>query len=277
MAWRTNKMALFTIRSQNPLYHIRDTTLGRSLFRVQKSPAFVGLSDNYATCVAPITVDSMRDGKHILLFGLPKTGNYWFNNLIVESLGLEFKTQVQFTHSKFRDKHRYNTNILRSACIIRDIRDMVVSLWHWLPKGPAAKDSRAPLLRTMEQFYFQWFLPIYSQHRRWGDWIEYPKTLVRTGIPIVRYEDLHDDTFGEITRVLKWWKIEYSEQAVQDAIEKNTLQNVKKNAGTVGTYPKGHVRKGGYGGYKEVLPQVILDDINIRFKAYIDDWGYAYY
>tara|TARA_B100000315_G_scaffold240525_1_gene260444 strand:- start:615 stop:848 length:234 start_codon:yes stop_codon:yes gene_type:complete len=72
------------------------------------------------------------------------------------------------------------------------------------------------------------------------------------------------------------WGIHVDEEKIQYSINKNIIDKLSKSGRkTWVQIPKTHFRKGGYGGYKDILPKKVLEDINHRFGDYLRRWDYC--
>ncbi|MFC1665991.1 hypothetical protein ACFL17_10295, partial [Pseudomonadota bacterium] len=156
-----------------------------------QSPAFSDYRGQIVRTLPPLSTSSFKHSDWVYVFALPKSGNAWLSKLIADAMGLSFPNQVTFTHHKFKEeKHLYNTHILRAVCLLRDIRDVFVSLWYFRAT-PGWRDNAA-IFDDIHSFYYEYFI---SYMNKWDPLEKYPEALVERGVPIIRYEKLWDNTY----------------------------------------------------------------------------------
>ncbi len=220
----------------------------------------------------------------IVIFGLPKSGNVWLLNLISDSLDIErvdfrkhkSKLGVSMIHDALNRRILYRKDIKRGVYLIRDIRDIVVSYYHYSKTEEYHQNFIDPFCHydDIERFYFEYFLNVIVPKY---DWIKHPETYIKAGLPIVRYEALWDEPQKEMNLLFQKLGIEINEDKIRSAIEKNDISVLSKQGKEINLgkqIPKSHFRKGGYGNYKNVLPPKVLNHINSYFKDYLLNWGY---
>jgi hypothetical protein len=216
----------------------------------------------------------------IVVFGLPKSGNVWLKSLLADYFrvpGINIFNQlnekgVGITHMPFSDGICARDDIIHGACIIRDIRDVISSYYHYSQTERFRSARRDFQYTDIYAFYYDWFLPIVvAQHRVHSFAAEYAEL----GVPVVRYERLYDDPMDELRKLVLRWGSHFDEAHAHQIVDANSLDNLKKSGKTLEIHvDKSHFRKGGYGDYKETLPQRIIQDIGDRFGALQKRWGY---
>jgi hypothetical protein len=103
---------------------------------------------------------------------------------------------------------------------------------------------------------------------------------VTAGWPVVKYEELWDQPERELERLLRVWQISVDPERINEAVRKNSLENLRKTYENIGiealdpTSRSDHFRTGGYGQYASELPDHIIEDIERRFGEYLTSWGY---
>lgn len=217
----------------------------------------------------------------IVVIGLPKSGNVWLQNLIAETLDLpkihvhnKSAKGVCMTHTPFNSSYLYRKDFARGVYLMRDIRDIIVSYYHYSKTEEYHRQYTDPFCHydNIEDFYFEYFCNVIVPKY---DWFNHPKTFVNRGLPLVKYEYLWDDAEGELSALFKKLGLEVDKEKVKQAIEANEIKKLAKTGKDTHSHiPKSHFRKGGYGNYKDVLSDKILKDVNVRFKEYLLSWGY---
>ena len=227
------------------------------------------------------------DNAKILIVGLPKTGTVWLHQLIADCLDLpilnpfEANRLADFhlpgvvkTHSMPDDAVAARPDLLHAVYIMRDIRDVVVSLYYYTKTDDYRRDTDASVaaFADIEPFYYEAFLSYYVPHHIW---LDHPERWVRAGLPLVWYERLWDDPCRELRRVLARWGLASRSGDLSAVVERNSIERMKRTKGlTSAGVSAAHYRKGGYGGFREELPGRVLRDMNDRFGSFLHRWGY---
>ncbi|MCB0402024.1 MAG: sulfotransferase domain-containing protein [Flavobacteriales bacterium] len=217
----------------------------------------------------------------IIVVGLPKSGNVWLQNLIAESLDMDKinikdkgKRGVAMTHTPFNRSYLYRKDFARGVYLMRDIRDMVVSYYHYSKTEEYHRPYTDPFCHYehIDDFYFEYFLNIIVPRY---DWFNHAQTFINKGLPVVKYERLWDDPEKELNLMFRKLGLSVDQEKIAAAIRENELKKLAKSGKEADvSIPKSHFRKGGYGNYKETLSEKVLADINIRFRDYILAFGY---
>ena len=221
----------------------------------------------------------VKNGKWLIV-GLPKSGNHWLLYLIADCLNLEIihltrdinKSGACMTHNYFSLSIVFRKDFIFACYIIRDIRDVIVSYYNYSQTEFYREMDPTCLFNDIQSFYYQYFLskivPKYN-------WTEHPDKYIEHGIPLIKYEDLWDNTKQEVNTLFSRWGINIDNNIIMKAINSNNFDKLSKAGRDFWEkIPTTHYRKGGYGGYKTDLPQKVLDDINYRFGNYLMRWGY---
>ncbi len=217
----------------------------------------------------------MKDGK-ILIYGLPRHGNHWVTNLVADALGVSFADKVTFTHNSLKAENIMDKSIKRALCLMRDIRDVIVSLYHFLPKEPSWQSSHLTQYDDIEQFYFDIFVNVYITLPHWKDWLTYCEDLANAGVPILHYERLFDNPTGELNRIFRSWKIDVLPDSIEESVKKNTISIYQRGQKeSLAGKALGHFSQGGgHGKFHQELPPIVLEDVNRRYGEYLRRWGY---
>ena len=216
----------------------------------------------------------------VVVFALPKSGNVWLMALLSDYFGVPSinifnepeKKGVGMTHFPFSDEIRSRDDIIHGVCLVRDIRDVISSFYHYSQTERFRSARRDFQYTDIHAFYYDWFLPIVvPQYRVHRNSAEYAQLCV----PVIRYERLYDDPVSELRKLILRWGLRFDELRAKEVISMNSIERLKENGKALDVYvDKSHFRKGGYGDYKQTLPQHIIDDISERFRELQRRWGY---
>ena len=242
-----------------------------------RSPAFLLSSDDVLNGYAPFDRTKFLSEGRIVIFGLPRSGNHWLTNLIADSLHLTFAENVTFTHMPLTTSQTEDKTLIRAVYLLRDIRDVIVSLYHFMHYPPVWQ--RAPLIHyyNIEQYYFDIFVRCYQYWPQFGEaWTQHILSASLGTMPVVHYERLWDDTERELKWLFDWWNIDVSEDNIKNSIETNTIETYRnKHKESLTDKVQEHFsRGGGYGKWKTELPEIVIKDIHRRFGDYLRDYGY---
>jgi len=215
----------------------------------------------------------------IFYVGFPKSGNVWLTSLIANVLELPVEkrnnfSRVYYVHKSLNKKFLHDPKLYRGVVLVRDLRDVIVSLYYWLKtEGYKNYYKHGPhqIFNDLETMYIEFFLRRFAQLPVETMIEDY----VRRGWPVVKYERLWDQTEVELQRLFEIWGIAVEAEKIKNAVESNRIEKLKKKGGVLESYiERDHFRKGGYGQYKtEILPH-ILKDIETRYGDYLRSWGY---
>ena len=240
------------------------------------SPSFLPSWQNQKFCELPKNFKSIDS--HILIAGFPKSGNVWLTSLVAGCLDLPVEKKdghcfVHYTHKALCDEWLYDRSLLRGVVIVRDLRDIIVSLFHWLKTDDYRnyhKHGPHQIFDDVETMYIEFFLRRFSKMPL----VELADSYVEKGWPVVKYERLFDNTVKELQRLFQVWGINVPIEKINLTVSMNTISNIKNN-GVIESYTQpDHFRKGGYGQYLREIPENILNDIELRFGDYLMSWGY---
>lgn len=215
-----------------------------------------------------------------LVAGFPKSGNVWLVSLLSSCLDLPVdagdRTYVYLTQKTCRPELMFERNLWRGVVVIRDPRDVLVSLFHYM-KGDHFVSTFGPHHKfdTIESMYTQYFRPYFTWSLGTG-FSGLPEGYIRWGWPVVRYEDLWEDPARELRRLFARWAIEVPEEKIQAAVEANSLDNMRAGKGNVRAEVQKahHFRRGGWGSFLDELPEAVLADFEQRYIDDLRNWGY---
>jgi hypothetical protein len=167
----------------------------------------------------------------------PRSGGTWFGQLLSESLGIPFPRQTapRYESCVMHGHYLYSQRFKNVTCIVRDGRDVMISLYYQLlfcndrndPRRVEALRRRLSYpdfedIRTNLPHFMAWLFDMdgrrYSPYRStWSRWVEdwYGHWQV-----LVRYEDLLGDTRTELARALDALGANVSQANVNRAVER---------------------------------------------------------
>jgi hypothetical protein len=216
----------------------------------------------------------------IVIFGLPKSGNNWLRALLTDYFevpGINIFNQrdargIGLTHVPISPQIEMRTDFIHGALIVRDLRDVVASYYHYTKTERYRSARREYQYEDAEAFYYDFFLSIAVPQFRVNTFAD---EYARLGVPVIRYERLWDHPVDEMRKLILRWGLPFDRDRMKIVIEKNSLENLKISGKTFEIHiDAAHFRKGGYGNYKEDLPARIVADITERFEVLQKRWGY---
>lgn len=226
-----------------------------------------------------VRLDSHPAGK-IVVFGIPKSGNIWLKSLLVGYFGLQpiepmyetDKAGVGITHLPFDERIGNRADFLHGVCIIRDLRDVIASYFHYSQTARFRNARPEFHYDDVESFYYDWFLSrVAPAHKL----MIHSEQYARLGVPILRYEKLRESPIRELDRLLLRWGFKPEQMRLEKAVTENDINKLRIDGKHLEKFiaPE-HFRRGGIGTYKEELPNSIINDIEIRFARVLRRWGY---
>lgn len=242
------------------------------------SPSFLRSWDNQH--YGPLPDDFRNRNSYFLVVGFPKSGNVWLTSLIAGCLDLPVeksppKSRVFYHHKALSDRFLFDQSLFRGVVLIRDLRDVIVSSFHWLRTDEYRnyhKHGPHQIFYDIESMYIEFFLRRFAQLPL----EELPEGYVRHGWPVIKYERLYDNTEKELVRLFQIWGIAIDKERIKQVVAANTIEALRKMGGALEKdIEKSHFRKGGYGNYEKEIPEYILKDIEYRFGDYLRSWGYV--
>lgn len=247
----------------------------RRLAQRAYGPSFFDPNQKYG----PLDPDFRNKRGRFLVSAYPKSGNVWVTSLVASCLDLEVDGDdrsciATYTHHALEDATMFDPDILRGVVVIRDLRDCIVSLYHFMRTNHfIGVHGPHHIFDDIEDMYFQYYL-VHFWNRICSP-AALPEGYLKLGWPMVRYEKLIDQPEKELRRLFDRWGVDVSDEKIADGVQKNTLDSLRKGKGkTQDNIEVSHFRKGGYGNYKDELPGKVLSDIETRFGDYLRRWGY---
>lgn len=209
----------------------------------------------------------------------PKSGNVWIASLLASYFGLgvtpvKGQARVTHVHTPLQSADLFNLKIMRGVVLMRDLRDIIVSLYHFTKTNHFIR-FHGPhfVFDRIEDMYTQYFLPYFVNRVQMLESL--PDAYVKYGWPVVKYENFYDHPEEELFRLLTVWGCEIDVERIRFAISQNSLEALRQGKGNVTSdVTSAHFRKGGYGNYREEMPAWMITDIEQRFGDYLQRWGY---
>jgi hypothetical protein len=217
----------------------------------------------------------------IIIFGLPKSGNNWLKAILtdyfkmpgINAFNQTEKRGVAITHLPLSEQILMRTDFIHGAIIIRDMRDLICSFWHYSQTEQFQERQKVFQYDDVESFYYDWFLSLTVPQFRVTTFTQEYAALA---VPVIRYEKLWDNTLAEMRKLILRWGLEFDEDRMTAAIKANAIDVLKTTGKQHEIFvAPSHFRKGGYGDYKNALPAKIIADIEARFAEYQRRWGYV--
>tara|TARA_Y100001970_G_scaffold293548_1_gene441133 strand:- start:4961 stop:5800 length:840 start_codon:yes stop_codon:yes gene_type:complete len=261
---------------------------------------------NYLSSLRYKSIKAKKDyisSRNIYVVGYPISGNSWIAYLITYIMNckyfdidaLEWSDQrvglkkylngsnkhngsnifdnVYKTHSKISMLPNKNNDVI--IYIVRDIRDVCNSYFHRFEKVYTISNSQASYIRRFIYFVYKRIIPYKFRYNFLikffaHEWLIHKKELYENEKAIlVLYEDMIDNPLDTLERIIN--QIDpsaWNESIAVDAIEKFSLNNMKKVATKSGNNILKTDRVGTYGDWKNHFSKK-----NIKFfkKKYMDD------
>ena len=222
---------------------------------------------------------SVPNGKAVI-FGIPKSGNAWLQSMLVAYFDTDPVLTIKDSdtkgvlsiHDPYDEAMQFRLDFANGVCLIRDIRDVIVSYYHY---GQTEEFKRAMTrfyYEDFEAFYYEWFLsrcvPSHQLHT-------FAQNYAERGIPIVRYERLQADPDRELSILIARWGFTPDMERIKAITQAHHLKILKTKGIDIGYHvEKSHFRKGGWGNFLTEMPSHILRDVNERFEDFLKRWGY---
>jgi len=232
----------------------------------------------------------LKDGDQMLA-GYPKTGSTWIRYYLYSLLaqkvdGLdstidamnaampEFANQSILKSWTFDECRRvvkthqrglFFLKNKKTALIVRDPRDIVVSYYHYVT--------------GLKDYNFNGTISDVLRHRKWGveSFFKHYASWAKHAGLVLKYEDLKDDPFDGFSRLAAYYGIERSREEIQQAIDASNFSNMRaaqqKSDKLKDEFREGHqfVRSGKKAQWKELFSE---DDItyyeNLKKKYHFD-------
>jgi hypothetical protein len=186
---------------------------------------------------------------------------------VVPEIGIHVRAKELFpggghlikTHERYRDRYQ------RAIYIVRDVRDVMLSAFARekgmdLLKVRGLEDYVEPFMQGKMVRYGPW-----QDHVR--EWLDSPLAK-RGGLLVLRYEDLRTDLVGSFTRALQFLKLEFDAAAIQQILDNNSMEKMRKREDSATRLPKTgkeegrQVGKGAVQGWRQRLSQQQLEVVD---------------
>ena len=233
--------------------------------------------DSYG--VVSKTFKDRPNGKLVVL-GFPKSGNTWLVSLLCDYFDIvpiapDHDVSLQgggMSHQPFGKQVSNRKDFMNCVSIVRDPRAVVNSYYHYSQTEVYKEYHPSFCFTDIYSFYYEYFL---SQVAPIGHFDTFTSVYSRLGVPVVRFEDLKENPFQSITKLLTFWRVEVDEAKLMLSIENNTFKRLKANGKQLADYmDPSHFRSGKVNSYVDELPVDIIEDIEIRFAGLMARWNY---
>ena len=221
----------------------------------------------------------------ILIAGYPRSGNVWIARLLGDALdrpidggslaaegqdrpGLGRVMQAHFWPGTERKPLQINGQLRqdkRPILVVRDPRDVLVSAaayWDW----------------TLEQAFG--YMVEGPGPLNLPSWRTYVEAWLQERVPIVRYEDFHQDALGELNRLLEKLGDE-PRKPLEEVVERQSFAVKRAEMDNKGDdYPFGrtaqlrHLRRGSTGEWRTALPSSLARKATTAWLSLLSRLGY---
>lgn len=216
----------------------------------------------------------------VVVFGLPRSGNTWLQTMLSVVLRMPVvdpwvdiqKSGVGMCHRPLNEEIFLRTDFVHAVSLIRDIRDIAASYYtfvnsqNWLSKSGWFTTCSPP------QFFYDYFFPrmdaLYDMQSYWDKFSAF-------NLPIVRYESMTKDPAAVLHALGLQLGLTFTQVRISDAIERTRISKLRKEGVMGYEYVNpGHFGRGVVGSYKDVLPDEIIKEIEVRYGETLRRWGY---
>lgn len=269
------KNILVAIKKTCEIFSLRSLKIYSAVHRrlPSGSPAFTDAPSQALRELKTITIDDFKNNSKskILIFGIPKSGNVWLLNLLQDIIG--FDDQVSFTHQPFSDQ-RFDPTILRSVCIVRDLRDVICSYYRYT-KRQGNRDNTIGYFDSVEEFYYKYFYLMLRNNTNNID-LSLPDKVVSYGVPVIKYEDLVANTACELEKLFSQWRFAgIKNEVIKSAVAKYRLtQNNRPKYRAAEHIKPDHAQYITEKEYSKLMPENLIRHVEKHFGNYIERWGY---
>lgn len=154
----------------------------------------------------------------VLVSEFPKSGGTWLCQMLSQYLELPFPRNRAPVMEKsiMHGHHYYNSAFLNPICIIRDGRDIMVSLYHHMYIGHhGLRESAVEIFRSRAPFgnfenikenmpaFIEYTFTDFKLNGRKMNWKDFTESFLnKDNVTLVKYEDLLKNTFAEMEHIL---------------------------------------------------------------------------
>jgi len=216
----------------------------------------------------------------------PKSGGTWMSRMISECTQYRFDdnaypwfgASVVKHHTKGFDKKRV-------VKVIRDPRDVYVSLYFHCKKAFAGDGWNKKAVKLVEKHYFDkerseeeeinYFVQAVQSNPIMPSftWQEFYLAQQGKGDVLVKYEELRSDTFNVLVDAFEKLELSVDEQLIQDVVDKNNIDKILKNRKNK---EEAHfVRRGKVGGYETYLTDETVSIVEQNNSEAMKLYGYS--
>lgn len=249
----------------------------------------------------PIRNDLTIYEDDIFLASYPRSGNTWVRFIlgtILTGEKITWENMEEFVPDIYRNTdwelkknvrpriikshHSYDSRYNKVVYLVRDVRDVLLSYYNYHKKF-----NKLPNDYRLDKFIKKFINGDLDDFGSWGEnvnsWISNGEK-VKNGLELFRYEDLKDNTFAEIKRMVDFLNIVATDKEIADAIEWSSFSNMRKledkqedsdlfkNADK----KKKFTNKGDYGYWKNELNDNQIKIITKEYRYLLDQLGYQY-
>jgi hypothetical protein len=242
-----------------------------------------------------------RTNAQYLLISPTNCGRTWLRFLLGKSFQLHFNfpenlklfylygfsemspviPSIKCSHEKYRGYSYYRYR--RIIFLVRDPRDAVVSKYFWSYKKRLKKQNTEDQLELFDYINkkaLDYYISFYNE------WIQHQSEMM--GFLVVRYEDLRQNTFAELQRIINFLGLKIPDEIISTSIEYASFNNMRKmeaqkqSKALKPTDPQNtklyKTRKGKVGGFQEELSRKEIAFIEKEINERLDpSLGYNYY
>lgn len=187
----------------------------------------------------------------IYIVSFPKSGNTWLRFLIANAIKVHFKIEREVNFFTIQDiipgisysksirnvgpfgrtdlpriltsHSQYNKYFGRVLFLVRDPRDVLVSYYYHLKRNKSIPDNL-----TLSQFIRRkdFGLSAWLSHTK--SWLIIDRQISGQNIQIIRYEDLHSNTYNQLKRIMELLGLNLEKSELEKAILLSSFDNMRK-------------------------------------------------
>lgn len=236
-------------------------------------------------------IDQTQD-EDVFIVGYPKSGNTWFQNLLVGVVyGIDTRyvpdTLVQEivpdVHAKkvykrwgtpmfFKSHHLPRPEYRRVVYLLRDGRDAMVSYYHHI------NALRGGHFEIQEMFQGSETLFPCKWHEHVTGWRQNP---YQAEVLTIKYESLKEDAVAQLERFCRFVDVPRDRDYLTNVVANGSFERMRDKEVQMGwsnpSWPKDRpfVRRGKVGSYKDEMPVSVLDAFLAEAAPALTQSGYA--
>lgn len=220
----------------------------------------------------------------------PKSGGTWICRMLRDVTGWRFDDNVIPRPGKSIVKyHRMPLNVERQIAIVRDPRDVFVSLYFHSravfqddPFNSAIVDATRSVLdeHKDESSQIAAFVdrllsdPIYPRFA----WHEFYQYHLDRGTPVFRYEDFREDPENALVKLLGEVGIKVAPERLSEVVEQHSIDKIlarREAENSDGGKGANFVRRGKVGGFHDYLDEKLISRIEQAEGTVMAKFGYS--